>query len=869
MKKIIATVLSTVMILSVLATMAIIPVAASTDTGDWMVYATANSYLTDGEGNPDYTSIPDAPLAGYEYTADGFKVTSEASSKLGTTQRYNIVSKNRVNLKRGVTMTVRIEEFKEGEDWWHSFSIWDSPNIAHGNTSGLYGNGYISLIRGVANKVKVGGDRTNPIYDYTFDQTGWTTGLARVESFISDVTYYDTTGTIAAPGTAADPMKFNIMTSDLTIQQPENAPVVKEDGSYELTMRLEYDDVADNYRLFICNVEVPNASINAYLHHRFPDGMAYISFASNGALTDCTTSLTITEFNGSVPTGTDRGEFQANSEEVADIIPGSTVADDQPILLFDAANADGVYKNTGKLPNSAIDYGTKNDGSFWFKPTQETQPYYIVTPRNSYSYEASEFQYVAVLLRNYCSCALDEDVTECYDTETLSMFYCAGQNINPSDNYVTRGVASETSFEDAAGNTYTLFVFEMTADGNAEVADGGWVGRINKVEIIFDKVERTDITRNTFDMVYTAFFKSADAAVNYAENYALTYESCAHDNIQILPEREADCHNMGLTEGQICLDCGEILEQQINLPALQHEWEEVEEIPATCEADGRRAGQICALCGDGTGTPIEKLGHLYAYLEADDGHYAICLRDDCDYEGEVEAHNLVDEICTVCGYGCEHTNTTVTVTKAATCTTKGAQNTTCNDCGFVVPNEIPALGHTNKDDASTIYVEAKAPTCTEDGQTEGYKCGRTGCGEWIQKADFVAKLGHDIEVIDAIEATCTSVGYTEGKVCKRDNCPVEDKILVAVTETAMAQHTYDDDKDADCNVCGAKRTIATEAPTSAPADDNKNEGNNNNDSGSSETPKKKGCKSAVGFGAFAIIASVAAAGVVSFKKKED
>ncbi|MBQ7357176.1 MAG: hypothetical protein IJW65_00390, partial [Clostridia bacterium] len=407
MKKIIATVLTAVMILSALATMAIIPASAaeSTETGDWMVYANAHKYPMDGEGNPDYSATPDAPVAAYEYTEEGFKVSSEASSKLGTAQRSNIMTKEPQNLKRGITMTVVVNEFREGDDWWHSFCIWDSPNLTQGDTSGMYGNGFFNLFRGNTTKTKVGGTRENPIYEYVFNGE-WT----MLQNHISDSTYYDKTGTALQPGDATHPMTGNLIDYGNNpgngITDADKSPVVNEDGSYTLTMKLEWD--GQNYRLFFCGVEVTQAAIDAYLKERFPDGMAYVGFASHGSLSDCNTSVTITEFNGAVPAGTDKADFQPNAEEVGDIIPESEVPDDQPVLLYDALNADGIYKNTGILHSSGLTYGVKTDGSFWIKPGSANSMY-IVNPRNAYSYEASEFPYIAVLLRNYCTCQLDEE----------------------------------------------------------------------------------------------------------------------------------------------------------------------------------------------------------------------------------------------------------------------------------------------------------------------------------------------------------------------------------------------------------------------------------------------------------------------------
>ena len=58
MKKIIATVLATVMILSILATIAIVPTTAaeSTDGGDWAVYASAETY-EDENGEPRVQAV--------------------------------------------------------------------------------------------------------------------------------------------------------------------------------------------------------------------------------------------------------------------------------------------------------------------------------------------------------------------------------------------------------------------------------------------------------------------------------------------------------------------------------------------------------------------------------------------------------------------------------------------------------------------------------------------------------------------------------------------------------------------------------------------------------------------------------------------
>ena len=87
----------------------------------------------------------------------------------------------------------------------------------------------------------------------------------------------------------------------------------------------------------------------------------------------------------------------------------------------------------------------------------------------------------------------------------------------------------------------------------------------------------------------------------------------------------------------------------------------------------------------------------------------------------------------------------------ADCVTPGV----CSVCQA----EGEALGHDMVLDA-----EAVAPTCTETGLTEGYKC--TRCDHAVAQEEVPA-LGHDMVVDKAVDATCTATGLTEGSHCTR------------------------------------------------------------------------------------------------------
>ena len=112
-------------------------------------------------------------------------------------------------------------------------------------------------------------------------------------------------------------------------------------------------------------------------------------------------------------------------------------------------------------------------------------------------------------------------------------------------------------------------------------------------------------------------------------------------------------------------------------------------------------------------------------------------------------------------------------------------------CGGQTEQDQPAHTHSFSE-----WEIAKNPTCTYNGISERF----CDCGE-IQSKDIPA-LGHSIVIDEAKDPTCTSVGLTEGKHCS--TCK---KVISAQTEIAMLEHTYSSDFDATCNGCGFTRDI--------------------------------------------------------------
>ena len=66
---------------------------------------------------------------------------------------------------------------------------------------------------------------------------------------------------------------------------------------------------------------------------------------------------------------------------------------------------------------------------------------------------------------------------------------------------------------------------------------------------------------------------------------------------------------------------------------------------------------------------------------------------------------------------------------------------------------------------------------------------------------------HTVIIDDEVIATCTAPGLTKGQ-----HCSVCGKVLVKQQEVPMAPHTYDDENDKECNVCGYIRDDDCEHP---------------------------------------------------------
>ena len=116
---------------------------------------------------------------------------------------------------------------------------------------------------------------------------------------------------------------------------------------------------------------------------------------------------------------------------------------------------------------------------------------------------------------------------------------------------------------------------------------------------------------------------------------------------------------------------------------------------------------------------------------------------------------------------------------------------------------LPATGH-----AFGPFVSQK-PTCTEDGVLAHRTC--TACGKHFDAAgEEMSNVtdparGHAYVLVKEVPATCVTEGYSKYLCSVCGESHTDDYV-------EPTGHTYDGDSDAECNVCRARRPVATAAP---------------------------------------------------------
>lgn len=283
------------------------------------------------------------------------------------------------------------------------------------------------------------------------------------------------------------------------------------------------------------------------------------------------------------------------------------------------------------------------------------------------------------------------------------------------------------------------------------------------------------------------------------------------------------------TEDQRCVECGYLMQEALG---HTHHTAKVDRKEATCTADGNKQYYKCE-CGewfedatanvtiaDHSSVVLPATGHDYSVKNSDAAHKrstaADCRETDTYWYtcANDASHNAKDDAAANDKWYASETagshvfDTTKWVDRgndghahkcqyhdaydATTAHTPDREEATENDpvkctaCGHII---TPALGHTH----DLGKVEAKPATCTEDGNSEYYKC--SGCGKLFADANGTTEItaentvvrasGHDYQWVTDKAATATETGskHEECTVCHDKKAAVEIPATGTGTET--------------------------------------------------------------------------------------
>lgn len=232
---------------------------------------------------------------------------------------------------------------------------------------------------------------------------------------------------------------------------------------------------------------------------------------------------------------------------------------------------------------------------------------------------------------------------------------------------------------------------------------------------------------------------------------------------EIMPSKAATCEETGLTEGIRCSRCGEVLTPQQVIPALGHKYTSEVTLEPACTTEGIRTYTCDNGCGETYTEVIPALGHnyvsevikpatcteeglkKYTCTRCNDSYEEVIPK--LDHQTAIREENRVEPdctnagsyekvtYCTACNEELSRTSVTIqalghdygdwVITKEPAVEIPGEQTKTCNRCGHVITEEIPALP---KPEEPTLLTYRTGPVSEENA---------------FDYPDYWADMGHD------------------------------------------------------------------------------------------------------------------------------
>lgn len=280
----------------------------------------------------------------------------------------------------------------------------------------------------------------------------------------------------------------------------------------------------------------------------------------------------------------------------------------------------------------------------------------------------------------------------------------------------------------------------------------------------------------------------------------VTEHSCTYDEGHVTTA--ATCTTEGVMT-YTCIDCGNTVTETIS--ALGHSWDNgTVNVAATCTTDGKTI-YTCTDCNATEEKTVLATGHNYTEWHIDE-------------EQGTHERSCTNSGCTYWEYG-YHEWDGGKIINAATCDEPGSRLFTCKVCEEEIVEIIPALTeHTydNKCDpdcnvcgAERTVSHTYTTAWSSDYNTHWHEC--TKCGD---KKDVARHTAGPAATEDDPQ-TCTVCDYIitpkKEHTHKYETDWTSDEVghwhacSGCTSEKDYASHTYDDDCDAECNVCRYKR----------------------------------------------------------------
>ena len=468
MKKILSVFLALTMVLSLAVMFATNVAAAASDENMWTVLTHGNEYLWDYEG--ERTSVP-----GYYYDEEGFH-TYGGEWKANTPYQH-VQTNQKVNLKDGVYMEVRVDEFDyNSQDKWFNFNIWDSVGFEPGNLDERLGEGVQTLLR--------------PSTSYDNDQPGY------VNSVQWDIKQFTSGG------------------ANSYIRE-ENRTYVEKDGRKLLTFALTitWDEASETFAVDINGASAPERTIQ-YMHEKFSDdSYAYIGFAMHSSTVGGSQSCTVTKFGTSredatTPYGYDAKDPENYDNTPVDIMDPSNVLTGEPAIFMNGNVFASDVKYTPTSPVGSTIYVTDDEYVHIVSISSYAASQWMVD--NTVSYAVEDFPYMMVLTKNLCTCKRGAYV-DCFALESMKAYIMAGDVITADSKHGYSSI--DMCYEpyivyDDSYLTFTLDISETVESG-----------RFNGVRLDVECIDLENAGFNEFDICFVGLFRNEEEAYAYVEEY--------------------------------------------------------------------------------------------------------------------------------------------------------------------------------------------------------------------------------------------------------------------------------------------------------------------------------------------------------------